>query len=236
MSFGKWLGGSLGWVFGGPIGAIIGFSVGSLIDSAGKVRRVGKTTVGDFGMSLVVLVAAVMKADGKILQAELNYVKQFFLQSFGEEKSKEVLLILRDVLKKDIPLDSVCLQIKQNMDYSSRLEMMHLLFGIAQSDGFVDDSEIDIIQTIANLLEINVADYNSLKSMFYKDTNSAYKILGIDKSATNNEVKKAYKKMAIKHHPDKVSHLGADFQEQAKVKFQSISEAYENIKRERNMV
>lgn len=237
MGFGKWLGGGLGWVFGGPIGALIGFSVGSIIDSAGKSTNIiGQTTVGDFGMSFVVLVAAVMKADGKILQSELNYVKKFFLQSFNEEDSKQILIILRDVLKKDIHLDTICLQIRQNMDYSSRLQLLHLLFGIARSDGRVDESEINIINRIANLLGIQDADYGSIKSMFYEDTNSSYKILGIEKSATNEEVKKAYRALAIKYHPDKVTYLGEEFQDQAKKKFQSLNEAYENIKKERNFV
>ena len=122
------------------------------------------------------------------------------------------------------------------MDYPSRLQMLHLLFGIAQSDGSVDVSEINMISRIANLLGISTSDYSSIKSMFYKDTNSAYKVLEIEKSATDNEIKKAYRSMAVKYHPDKVSYLGEEFQEQAKKKFQSLIEAYEIIKKERNIM
>ena len=71
--------------------------------------------------------------------------------------------------------------------------------------------------------------------MFVKNTESAYKILEISPEASNEEVKKAYKRMAIKYHPDKVSHLGEDVQRQAKEKFQQLNAAYEEIKKERGM-
>ena len=81
--FGKWIGGGLGWAFGGPIGALIGFTVGSMFDGGksqtqrGASGYSGRTTTGGYVMSLLVLVAAVMKADGKVLKSELDYVKKF---------------------------------------------------------------------------------------------------------------------------------------------------------------
>ena len=138
--FGKWLGGGLGFVMGGPIGGLLGFLVGSMIDgttvqyTSGTVR----TSQGDFGMSLLVLVAAVMKADGKIVKSELDYVKQFFIRQFGQESAKQALLMLKDILKQDIPVRDVCLQIKGNMDYSSRLQLLHLLFNVSLADTVID--------------------------------------------------------------------------------------------------
>ena len=127
--FGKWLGGGLGFVMGGPIGGLLGFLVGSMIDSTtGQLQPIlpgtARTTQGDFGMSLLVLVAAVMKADGKVVKSELDYVKQFFVRQFGQESAKEALLMLKDILKQDIPVRDVCLQISRNMDYSSRLQLL----------------------------------------------------------------------------------------------------------------
>ena len=100
--FGKWIGGGLGWTFGGPIGALVGFAVGSALDTAftgedentSAYQRYKKTKPGDFGVSLLVLIAAVMKADGKVVKSELNYVKQYFLKQFGSEQSQEHLIAL----------------------------------------------------------------------------------------------------------------------------------------------
>lgn len=236
--FAKWIGGGLGWVLGGgPIGAIIGFGIGSLIDNVeySQVKGSSATTTGGFAMTLLVLIAAVMKADGRVLKSELNFVKKYFIQSFGEESASEALQMLRDILNQSIPLQSVGVQIKQNMDYSSRLQLLHLLFGVAQADGKVDISELNAIASISGYMGVSAKDFESIKSMFVAAVDSSYKILEIEKTATNDEVKKAYRKMAIKFHPDKVSHLGEDFQKKAKEKFQKVNEAYEQIKKERGM-
>jgi DnaJ like chaperone protein len=240
-SFGKWIGGSLGFVMGGPIGLLFGFVVGSFLDSAtihtgtAGTRSTGETTPGAFGMSLLVLIAAVMKADGKVVKSELDYVKQFFIRQFGQENAKEALVMLRDLLKQEIPLRDVCTQINRNMDYASRLQLTHLLFGVANADNKLHPSELKLIETISGYLGISSSDYISMKNMFIPETDSAYKILEIESTASNDELKKAYRKMALKYHPDKVSHLGEDFRKTADDKFKKVNEAYEKIKKERNL-
>jgi DnaJ like chaperone protein len=242
---GKWIGSGLGWAFGGPIGALIGFAVGSALDNASgekedfnyssTKKRTYRSQPDDFGVSLLVLVAAVMKADGKILKSELEYVRKFFLKQFGSERTKEHLITLREVLKKDIPLQDVCLQIKTYTMHPARLQLLHLLFGVAAVDGEVHSSELKVISQISAYLGISQKDYNSIKAMFFKEVDGDYKILEITKSATNGEIKKAYRKMAVKYHPDKVVHMGEEFQKSAKEKFQRVQEAYENLKKNRGI-
>ncbi|TKG93942.1 molecular chaperone DnaJ [Puteibacter caeruleilacunae] len=244
--FGKWIAGGLGFAIGGPIGAILGFTLGSMFESKDTStqyqRSAGhpysqpqQTTTGGFAMSLLVLVAAVMKADGKVMRSELDYVKQYFTKAFGPDSAAEAIKLLRDLLNQNIPVTDVCHQISRNMDYSSRLQLLHLLFGIAQADGHIDTSELNLIEKIAANLGINTPDFDSIRSMFVKNNGWAYSVLEIESSANDDEVKKAYRKMAIKYHPDKVSYLGEDFQNQAKEKFQKLNEAYEAIKKERNI-
>lgn len=238
MKYTKWLAGGLGWAFGGPIGGILGFMLGSVFDNAEEItvqqgRRVGTSRSGDFAASLLILTAAVMKADNRILKSELDYVKTFFVRQFGEHYAKEQMLVLREILKQEIPLRNVCEQIKHHIDHPSRLQMLHYLFGISMSDGEVHPLEVKVIEQIANYLGISDADFGSLKAMFVKDTKSAYHILEIEPTATDEEVKKAYRKMAVKHHPDKVMHLGEEFQKAAKEKFQSVNEAFQQIKKKR---
>jgi DnaJ like chaperone protein len=236
--FGKWLGGGLGFAMGGPIGGLLGFIVGSMIDgtTVHTSTYTTGTSQGDFGMSLLVLVAAVMKADGKIVRSELDYVKQFFIRQFGQESAKQALLTLKDILKKDIPVKDVCLQIRGNMDYASRLQLLHLLFNISLADTVIHPSEIQIIEQISSYLGVGSSDFLSIKNMFIPETDSSYKILEIERSATDDEVKKAYRKMAVKYHPDKVSHLGDEIRKSADEKFARVNEAYNKIKKERNLI
>jgi len=238
--FVKWIGGGLGFVMGGPIGGLLGFLVGSFFDEARSqtYTTAGSTatTPGAFGMSLLVLIAAVMKADGKVVKAELDYVKEFFVRQFGRETAKEALVMLRDLLKQEIPLHDVCLQIGRNMDYSSKLQLLHLLFGVSASDQRIVPAEVSVIETISGYLGITSTDYLSIRNMFIPETDSAYKILEVEPAASNDEVKKAYRKMAVKYHPDKVSHLGEDFRKTADEKFKKVNEAYEKIKKERDIV
>ncbi len=236
--FGKWIAGGLGWAFFGPLGGILGFALGSMLEEKPGFRPGlgGRTTTGAFAMSLLVLVAAVMKADGKVVRSELDFVKQYLVRAFGEESAVEALGMLKDILKQEIPLDDVSNQIRQNMNYSSRLQLLHLLYGVSNADGRVNQKELEVIERIALKMGISVKDRESVKYMFIPRTDAAYKILEIEPSVTNEAVKKAYRKMAMKYHPDKISHLGEDFQKFANEKFKKVNEAYQNIKKERNMV
>jgi DnaJ like chaperone protein len=235
--YGKWIGAGLGWAFGGPLGAILGFAFGTFIDVSESdiITGTGKTTKGDFVASLLTLIAAVMKADGRVLKSELTYVKKYFLQAFGPETTKDAMLILRDILQRNIPVKDVCIQIRQKMDYSSRLQLLHFLFAIADADGRIDQSELNLIKEISFLLGISQMDIESIQNMFLKSTDWAYKILEVDATVSDEEVRKAFRKMAMKNHPDKVSYLGEEIKQKANEKFKKINEAYEAIKKERGI-
>lgn len=236
--FGKWIGAGLGWAFGGPIGGIIGLGLGWMFDSASQQdveRGYTGTTTGDFAVSLLVLLAAVMKADGRVMQSELNYVKSFLNQKFGTASANEALRMLRHLLKQNIPLKDICYQIKSQLDYPSRLELVHLLYGLASADALISEPERRVIDEISWYLGITSADQQSIKSMFVKSSESVYKILGLDANASDEEVKKAYRTLAKEYHPDKVSYLGDDIKKSAEEKFKKINDAYESIKNQRGI-
>ena len=239
--FGKWIGSGLGWTLGGPIGALAGFVLGTLFDLSEKsdgtksFQRGMTTTPNDYLFSLLVLVSAVLKADGKILKSELNYVKEFFKANFGIEGAQNALKVLQDLTKQNIPVTDVCQQIKNYMDYPGRLQLIHFLFGIAASDGEVHPDELKLIRHIAINLGISTADYTSIEAMVIPKTDWAYDVLEISSVASNEEVKKAYRKMAVKYHPDKVSYLGEEVQQAANEKFKKVNEAYQLISKERGI-
>lgn len=238
IKLGKWIGVGLGWTIGGPIGAVLGFAFGSFVDSSDldQFGKPEKTTTADFIVSLLVLIAAVMKADQKVLKSELSFVRNYLVRSFGEEETGEMLRILRDLLNQDIPLKDVSHQIKTRMDYASRIQLMHFMYGIAYADGSITETELVQIENIGFEIGISQADLESLKSMFRKSNEWAYAILEVSPNDTNEQIKKKYRQMALKNHPDKVAYLGEEILKNAQEKFQKIQEAWELIKKERKIV
>jgi DnaJ like chaperone protein len=249
--YGKWVGGGLGWVLGGPIGGLLGFLFGSMFDGmqggsyeyrppigdrqGSGYGRQTQTQRGDFVLSLLVLTAAIMKADGRVVKSELEYVRTFLSRQFGEEVASQNILMLREILNKDYDLREVSGQIGRFMDSASKLELIHFLFGVSMSDGHIHPKEVEVIDQISSYMRVSRADFKSIKAMFIKDNFNKYQILEITPDASDDEVKKAYRKMAVKYHPDKVAHLGSDIQNSAKEKFQELNAAYDGIKKERGM-
>ncbi|WP_298779116.1 TerB family tellurite resistance protein [uncultured Polaribacter sp.] len=252
-NFTKWLGAGLGFTFGGPIGAAIGFAIGSFVDGfsvdefnqeqidykrerqdASKGRH-ANTQSGDFEMSLLVLASIVIKSDGKVDKRELDFVRNQFLSMYGKQRANNAFKLFKGVIKKEVSARQVCIQIREHMSHASRLQLLHFLFGIAKADEFVSESEVEQIRKISGYLYINQNDFESIKAMFYDASGNAYKILEITKNATDDQVKRAYRKMAKKYHPDKVQDLGTEHIKGAKEKFQSIQAAYEKIKNERGL-
>lgn len=266
-SFTKWLFAGLGWAFGGPIGALLGYWIGKAISpdkQLGSDNAWSSTTTGhrgpyrntgtqqDINAALMVLIAAVMKVDGQVKRSELDYVKRFLLANYGEERGKEMLKVLQQMVQQDIPIDQVCAQIKVNTDYSTRYHMVDFLFGIGAADGEFHQSEINMLRLIAQYLSISASDYTSIfeRHVGYADgsgysgqsgrsgqsssyNKDPYRVLGIDSSATDEEVKKAYRKMAMKYHPDRVAGMSEEMQRNAAEQMKEINQAYEVIKERR---
>jgi DnaJ like chaperone protein len=247
MSAGKWILGTLGFVVGGPIGSIIGVLIASLFEKSGsddqafsrtsRTSRAQRTTAGDVNVSIIVLIACVIKSDGRVLKSEINYIKPFLLRTFGEAGAKQALLLLKELLKQDIDAKAVAQQIGQHINYSTRLELVHLLLAVANADGELHELELEIISSISMNMSVQDADYQSILALYQrgKDANWAYTALEITPSATNEEVKKAYRRMAMKYHPDKVANAGEEIRQQATDKFRAINEAYEHIKQQRGI-
>ena len=258
MSFG--LGGIIGAILGffftrSIFGSIIGYFIGSSFDrvngrASGNYDQfrdrfrsyqytedyyTTRITQNDFATALLILSGAVMKADGKVLKSELDYVKSFFRQQFSPNLAAKYIRDFKNILQKNFALNEVCNTINQSMPLRQRTLLIQYLFGIAKADGHVSEQEESIISTISNYFRITKAEYEQIKSMFYKDVSNAYKVLGINQSVSDEELKKAYRKMAVKHHPDKFNQSGEEQLKAAKEKFQKIQEAYEQIKKERGL-
>ena len=237
MGLGKWIAGALGWAFLGPIGGILAFYFASMAEEASYVQGEQARLQGQrnsFLMSLLVLSAAVIKADGKTTSQELATMRSFFTRNFGAQAGGVAEEIVKELLTKEYNLYEVCGQIRSYMDYHQRLQLYHYLVALGACDG-LHQREIDILETIATYIGLSNAEVDSIFAQFRPSNDSNYRILEIEPNATDEEVKKAYRKMAIKYHPDKVATLGEDVQKAAEEKFKAVNQAYEAICKERGI-
>jgi DnaJ like chaperone protein len=241
----KWFAAFLGYFLFRLPGAIIGFLVGSFIDNTSSrngARSIfedlsrQKVSPADFELHLLSLCSIVIKADGQVSQRELDYVRQYFLSTYGKEKANAIFRTFNEVNKKrEISAQHICTYLNQRTRYEVRLQLLHFLFGIAQSDGSIRPLEIDKIREIARYLRVGRSDFESIMAMFVKSADTAYKILEIQKTATDDEVKKAYRTMAKKYHPDKVITENEAIKRGAEEKFKQVQKAYEQIQDERGI-
>ncbi len=247
----KWIAAFLGAMYWRFPGAILGFFVGYLIEmymrnqarrnpntassrgySYGRPVQVG---VFNFEVNLLSLAAVVIKADGSISQRELDYVRVFFVQQFGKERANATFKIFNDEIKRQqIALSEICNRLRMYSTYEMRLQILHFLFGIANADGQIHRAEEDILRQITRQLNIHHGDFESIKAMFLTESaDNAYKILEVDKKASEAEIKKAYREMVKKYHPDRLSGMDEAYIKGAREKFEKVQEAYDRIKKER---
>ena len=275
MALGKWIGSALGWILSGGnvLGAIAGYCIGSLLsDATSTAEREngfngnGNTFRNDYSdtqfnqrpfeedrnsflFSMLVLSSYIIKADGKIMHSEMNCVRNFLRNNFGEQavrQGEDILLKLFEMQKQQgattfkETIRKSCVEISFHMNIGQRLQLLDYLIIIAKVDGTVSPEEVYALKEVATYLGLSAQDVDSMLNMEASSNqqiglDEAYKILGISPNATNDEVKAAYRKMALKHHPDRVSTLGDDIREVAEKKFQEINNAKERIYKARGL-
>tara|TARA_R110002012_G_scaffold263456_2_gene446390 strand:- start:30079 stop:30759 length:681 start_codon:yes stop_codon:yes gene_type:complete len=190
----------------------------------------------DFELNLLSLCSLVIKADGNVSQREMDYVQRYFVSTYGKDKANAIFRTFNEVIKKrEISGQRICDYMNLRTSIEVRLQLVHFLFGIAQADGTVSAAEISKIEEIARFLRIGHSSFESVKAMFIKNADNAYKILEIDKSVTDDEVKKAYRTMAKKYHPDRVNTENEAIKKGAEEKFKEVQIAYETIQKERGI-
>ena len=262
MGMGKWIGGVVGWMAGGPLGALAGYAIGSLFESATAgdetpYREPRNTTTGSscydegqrnsFLFSLLAMSSYIISADGRIMHSEMEYVRRFLRTNFGEQAVSQGEQVLLNLFEQKKQMDARSPQAFRNtirecgaqiaacMNYEQRLQLLNFLVGIAQADGQVSREEVAALREVVQLIGLTDSELNSMLNLGKPSSEAAYQVLEVTPSASDEEVKKAYRRLALKHHPDTVASLGPDVQKAAEEKFKQITEAYELIKRERGM-
>jgi len=243
------------------VGGVIGWIVGFFLDKLKKEVAPNRAERRDkFINILLVLTAAVAKSDnGRMLRSELHYIKNYLLHTFGSDLTQRSLFQLRDILDTDYDIAYTCHQYGKKATLQEKLMLLQFLFGLAASDSTISSNELKMIADISDWLGVYRSDFEAIKAMYthysesryYSESRSYqtssyssqksylesdYKILEIESTATDAEVKKAYRTQAMKHHPDKVSHLGEEIRKAAEEKFTKLNQSYERIKKSRGMV
>lgn len=260
MGKAKWIGGFLGFVAGGGVlGALAGFAVGSVIDGLFEAGReqaatgAGGAQSGATGMrnerdgflfSLMVLSAHIIQADGKIMHSEMEHVRRFLRTNFGEgavEQGNQILHKLFEYRKQNgeqfwnTQIDRACYEMAISMPYGHRMQLIVYLAELVKADGVVRDIEVQALRRIAVPLRLDASIVDQMFATGGSTIEDAYRVLGVSPQATDEEIRKAYKKLVIEYHPDKVATLGDDVKEAATRKIQEINEAKERIYKARGM-
>ena len=256
MAFGKWIGGWLGWAAYGPLGAMIGFAIGAVFDSVtGNVEggassfhlNSQQSREGDrnsFFVSMLVLAAYIVRADGKIMHSEMELVRGMLRQNFGAQAAVQGDELMRQLFEEQKRIGTeaykqnirqACMQVALHVDYSGRLQLLNFLVMIAQADGRVDSVEVAALKEVAQWMQMSAQEVDSMLHLEGDSLEDAYKVLGVSPSVSDAELKKAYRKLALEHHPDRVSALGDDVRRAAEKKFQEINAAKERIWKARGL-
>ena len=240
----KWFTAILGYTYFRFGGAILGYFIGSVLEQLFRQDRRNpfasvqsqRMQTNQVQLNLLSLAAIVIKADGKVDERELRFVRNYFITNYGEAYASSIFAKFNTEVKKEQQnLNEITRLFVQRAPYETRLQILHFLFAIANSDGHVAEVEVQKILQIANALQLRSMDFESIKAMFVKSADNAYKILEISPSATDVEVKKAYRTMAKKYHPDKLQTDDAALKKGAQEKFQQVQAAYEAIQKERGL-
>lgn len=249
----------------GFLSGILGFIIGSFVDSyffrRKNYRERHNYSKNDFTEIILILTAAVMKSNPEIKTSELNYVKKYLTNNYSLDTAQQLLLNLKEILGREYDINLVCEDLRKKATIHEKLYIIQFLFGLAAADGAFAQAEMNMIQRISDMMGVSRNDYESIKSMYiffnqggsygyygntggYSSFNQSapqynlendYKILEISTNASDEEVKKAYRTLAKKYHPDKVNHLGEEIRKDAEVKFTKLNQAYERIKKSRGM-
>lgn len=236
----KWVAAAIGYSFLRFPGAILGFMVGGFFEHLTKnsvqIRRSSYAINPEtFQLNLLALSALIIKADGKIEQKELDFVRSFFIGQYGKERADSIFRNFNTQIKKEAQrLDQLTQVFVQQTAYETRLQILHFLFGIANADGHVSNVELEKLSQIASGMRLRLPDFESIKAMFVKNTDNAYKILEIESNASQDDIKKAYRRMAKKYHPDKLRGQDPAMIKGAEEKFREVQKAYETLIRIKN--
>ena len=209
--------------------------------------RVNQGTRNGFLFSLLTLASYIIRADGKVMHSEMEAVRQFLRMNFGERAVKEGNQIMLKLFERQKQMEAqqpgsfqatileCCQQLSSVLPAAQRLQLLSFLTALAKADGHVAAEEISALREVTRYMGLSEAELNSMLGLGSTSLADAYAVLGVTENATDDEVRAAYKRMVVKHHPDRVASLGEDIRQAAEKKMREINEAKEIVFKARGL-
>jgi DnaJ like chaperone protein len=256
--WGTLVGGAFGFMMGGPIGAILGSIAGNHFDKGikgtlGPALQQGEQQRAQaaFFTATFATMGHIAKADGKVTQDEIAVASRIMDQlDLVPEMRKAAIDIFNEGKSSSFDLDDVLNQFRLECNRSGSLINLFLEIQVqaAYADGVMHSGERAILHRICETLRISLAELQRIENLVNGSSafhgqesqstiEDAYHVLGVAKSNTDKEVKKAYRRLMSQHHPDKMVSKGLpeEMINIAKEKTQDIRKAYDQVKETRGM-
>ncbi len=240
--WGKIIGGAAGFAVGGPLGALLGAGVGHAIDSGlvGTASRAGEeaTRKITFTIGVIALSAKMAKADGRVTPDEIEAFKEVF--KIPPHEVKNVIRVFEMAQQDTAGYETYARQIAKLFAHQPQVleDLLGALFHIAKADGIVHPGELHYLEKVAEIFGFTGMAYESIKARFLgPDKSSPYTVLGIDPMISDDDLKKCYRRLIKKNHPDKMIADGVprEFIEVANERLAAINAAYDIISSQRGL-
>lgn len=193
-----------------------------------------------FVFLLVNILVKIAQVDGHFTRAELNTILNFFQYHlrYNQDQMYWVKQLVKEARNSPTDLRRLLEEFRTGFAYEPRLILLELIYQIIYTKQPPPAEELRLAREIAQLLEITVYDQRTIEAKYmYRQRQEAasagqleeqyYAVLGLEKGADFAEIKRAYRQLSMQYHPDKVGHLGEEFQKVAEEKMKEINVAYE---------
>ncbi|MDF1563025.1 MAG: TerB family tellurite resistance protein [Deltaproteobacteria bacterium] len=260
---GKVTGAAVGMAVGGPVGALVGLAVGHALDHFTKPEDVDELlrqerqerqqraplpageSASDrearlqFTTHLVALFAAVAQADGNVRREEVRTIRSFFsdrLHISGKDL-EFVRLLLKKALRDPVDVEAAARTYKAASTGADRMLFVQALYEMVCDRGEPNPAQQKMINQIVVALDLSEADHHTIRSIYFSvpGLDEDYALLGLPEGCGDDDLKRAFRTLAAKHHPDKVTHLGTDAVAMAGKRFAEIKGAYDRIRAARGL-
>ena len=236
--WGKIIGGTAGFALGGPLGAIIGMMIGGSFDrsarklsSSNQISQQQKQNV--FALCIIVLSAKIAKSDGQVTKEEIYTFKEKF--NIQSEEMSEVRKIFNEAKKSSFGFKNIADQVGNLFSDNKVLleQLLNNLFYIAEADGLTSNNEVEVLRSISQSFHFNETDFQRIfHSRLNNKESDPYKILGVTREDSDNNIRKKWIELSKEHHPDYLIAKGMpkEFIKEANKELSSINLAYDKIK------
>ncbi|MEJ6694900.1 MAG: DnaJ domain-containing protein [Chitinophagales bacterium] len=191
----------------------------------------------EYQIKLIQCTAALLKVQQVISRSESHFILKYFYRQFGTKKGKYVYQCLKDALATKVDYHHSAKSLS-TLQREGKIQVITFLFGLTHAAPHSNFKQDGILEDIAKLMGMAQQDFETIKrkaskkekqkTSYFQSSNQniAYQVLGVSEGVSEEVLKKAYRKMVLKYHPDKTK-IAKDI---ASKKFQEIQEAYDSIR------